>query len=505
MSIICAVIGRTRHRMVQMEIQEAGKRGAKLIEVRLDYLAKAPDFKRLLDNRPCPIIATLRRPEDGGRWKGTEDERLMLLRQAVVAGFDYVDLERDVAPNIRRFGQVKRIVSHHDFKETPADLESIYAEMCELDADVVKLAVTPQTTADNLRVLKLLDGAPKPTVVICMGDLGACTRVLNAKFGAPFTYAAFNPERTIAPGIIPFMPMRSIYRYESINAETQVFGVIGDPVGHSLSPVIHNGAFKHLGLNAVYVPFRVPRGELEPFLKSYQSLPVKGLSVTIPHKEAAAHFASEKEPGVKKSGAANTLVFADGKCSAFNTDVPAAMASLKAAIASIPDEDSFPLSKRTVLLLGAGGVARALAFGLAAEGCQLIISNRSLDRATDLAHDVGCRTIDWAARHGVVCDTLINCTSVGMHPNVDESPIHRSFLRQGLLVFDTIYTPETTLLLREAKESGCDVLSGVDMFVRQAAMQFQRFTNLEAPIEVMTKLVRRALSPVNYSKDEASE
>jgi 3-dehydroquinate dehydratase/shikimate dehydrogenase len=503
--LICAVIGRTRHRMMQMEIHEAARRGAKMIEVRLDYLAKRPDFKRLLDKKPCPIIATIRRPDDGGRWKGSEDERLMLLRQAIVAGFDYIDLEIDTVDKIRRFGSVKRIVSYHNFQTTPPDLEERYRAMCALDADIVKVAVTPQKTGDNIRVLNLLKNAPKPTVALCMGELGVCTRILNARQGSPFSYGTFNPERSIAPGLIPFKDLKSIYHYENIKPDTRVFGVIGDPVGHSLSPLIHNGAFKHLGINAVYVPFRVPRGELTPFLEGFQELPVEGLSVTIPHKEHAAKFATQKDPSVERTGAANTLVFAGGACKAANTDLRAAIDSLKSAIAKIEGTDVFPLGKRTVLLLGAGGVARSIAFGLAQEGCQLIIANRTSDRALKLAAEVGCRTVDWAARHGVVCDTVINGTSLGMHPNVDDSPLHNSFLRPGMLVFDTIYTPETTLLLREAAERACHTLGGVDMFVRQAGLQFKLFTGQDPPLDVMTTLVRRALSPVNYAKEEARE
>src|SRR6266704_2749403 len=273
-SIICAVIGRTRHRMMQIEIKEAAKRGAKLIELRLDFLAKAPDFKRLLADRPCPLIATIRRPSDGGRWGGDETDRQMLLRQAIAAGFDWVDLEVDVATKIPRFGKVKRVVSYHNLHEVPDDLEARYLEMCQLDADVIKIAVTATQTSDNLRVLNLLKGAPKPTIAVCMGDLGTCTRVLAAKYGAPFTYAAFNKERSIAPGILSFQELHKIYQYERINIHTQVFGVIGDPVSHSLSPLIHNRAFQKLGINAIYLPFRVPRGELAAFLKNYQSLPV---------------------------------------------------------------------------------------------------------------------------------------------------------------------------------------------------------------------------------------
>src|SRR5215470_12700382 len=163
---ICVVIGRTRHKMVQIEIQEAAKRGARLIELRLDFLAKAPDFKRLLLNKPCPMIATVRRPADGGRWDGTEDARLTLLRQAIVSGFDWVDLETDVADSIRRFKDVKRIVSYHNLHEVPANLEDIYHKMCQQDADIVKVAVVAQQPTDNLRVLQLLQNAPKPTLAI---------------------------------------------------------------------------------------------------------------------------------------------------------------------------------------------------------------------------------------------------------------------------------------------------------------------------------------------------
>ena len=164
---ICVVIARTRHKMMQLEIQEAAKRGAALIELRLDYLAKAPDFKRLLADKPCPLVATVRRQADGGRWTGPEDERLTLIRQAIVAGFDWVDLETDIADQVRRFKDVKRIVSYHNLTEFPGDLEEIYARMAEQDADVLKVVVAAQSLADNLRILELLKKAKKPTVAFC--------------------------------------------------------------------------------------------------------------------------------------------------------------------------------------------------------------------------------------------------------------------------------------------------------------------------------------------------
>ncbi len=499
---ICAVIGRTRHKMVQIEIQQAAKQGARLIELRLDFLAKAPDFKRLLEGRPCPLIATFRRPGDGGRWGGTERERQMLLRQAIVAGFDYVDLETDIADTVRRFGQVKRIVSYHNLRETPADLEEIFAAICDQDPDIIKIAVTAQQPLDNLRVLRLIAKSPKPTIAHCMGDVGTCSRLLSLRYGAPFTYGNFNKERSIAPGMFSFHDLLKVYAADQINAQTKVFGVIGDPVAHSLSPLIHNRALRQCGINGMYVPFRVSRGELPEFVQAFRELPVAGYSVTIPHKEAAARLAGHRDPAVDTMGAANTLVAMDGGFAAYNTDAQAAIDSLRANLPAGADGNPGLLSSRTVLLLGAGGVGRAIAHALRREGAALTIANRTPDRAEKLAEEIGCKHVDWAARHNIICDTLVNCTSVGMHPNLDESPIHNSFLKPGLMVFDTIYTPETTLLVREARGRGCHVLTGVDMFVRQAGLQFKLFTGHEAPLEMMTSLVRRALSPVHAAEEE---
>ena len=500
--VICVVIGRTRHKMMQVEIQEAAKQGARLIELRLDYLAKAPDFKRLLANKPCPMIATVRRPVDGGRWSGTEEERHMLLRQAIIAGFDYVDLETDIANKIARFGKVKRIISYHNLQETPEDLEKIHGRMCDQDPDIVKIAATAQQPSDNVRVLKLLPNTPKPTVAHCMGDLGTPSRIISVQMGAPFTYGAFNRERTFAPGLMTFQELKKVYHLENINGLTAVYGVIGDPVGHSLSPLVHNRAMMNKRINGVYVPFRVPRGELAPFLKSFDELHIQGYSVTIPHKEAAAALARTKDNLVSEIGAANTLIRGADGWMAYNTDAPAAIESLKANMPVGPDGMPQHLRDRVVLLLGAGGVARALAYALAEEGTNLVLSNRTLERGQRLAEDVGCRAVDWNARHNVVCDILINCTSVGMYPNLDESPVHNSFLKPGLMVFETIYTPETTLLVREAQNRGCHVLTGVDMFVRQAALQFKLFTGKEPDLAMMTRTVRRALSPVQAQADE---
>jgi 3-dehydroquinate dehydratase/shikimate dehydrogenase len=507
--------------MVQIEIQEAAKQGARLIELRLDLLKKAPDFKRLLADKPCPLMASVRRPDDGGLWKGGEDARRMVLRQAIVAGFDWVDLETDVIEAIPRFKDVKRVVSYHNMRETPADLEKIHQHMCTQDADVVKIAVRAQSPTDNLRVLYLLKKPAKPTVAFCMGDMSMPSRILGAKYGAPFTYGAFNPERTLAPGLPTFADLKRIYHYDQIDSATRVFGVIGDPVAHSLSPLVHNTALRAAGINAVYLPFRVPRSNLADFLRAFEAIPVQGYSLTIPHKEEAASLVPLQDSTVERTRAANTLVRGPDGFGAYNTDYQAVLDSLKAslqtlaakpavaatgivtALPTLPEQSA--LSSRVVLVLGAGGIARSVAHALHREGALVTISNRTNERGHKLAGEVGCRNVEWTARHGVLCDILINCTSVGMHPDVDDVPIHPSFLKPGLIVFDTIYTPETTLLIKEARLRGCHVVTGVDLFVRQAALQFQMFTGRDAPMGLMRKVVKHALSPVAIREEEEPE
>ncbi len=506
---VLVVVGRTRHKMMVAELQEAVKRGAKFIELRLDFLAKAVDFKRLTPLKQCPWVATLRRPADGGRFPGTESERMMILRQAIVSqAFEWVDLETDIADTVQRFGTVKRIVSYHNTAETPANLDDIYADMLKQDADVYKLSVTAQSVEDVARVLHIQRTAPKPTIAFCMGDLGLPSRFLALKFGAPWIYAAFNKERGIAPGLPSFDEFRTTYPVRNVNADTRIFGVVGDPVGHSFSPLLHNHVYKKLGVNALYLPFRVPRGQLAAALEAYAPIPVEGYSVTIPHKEAAAALARESEPNVQETASANTLVRRDdGKFSAANTDFAAATESLKAFLAERTkrDPEAPQLSQMSVLILGAGGVARSIAYALHREGVQTTVAARTHERAQRLAEDVKCKAVDWHARHSVSFDVLVNCTPVGMHPNVDEAPCHFSILKPGTIVFDTIYTPETTLLIREARVRGCDTITGVDMFVRQAARQIELFTGLAPDTDAMRVIMRKALSPLTKAFDDDTE
>jgi 3-dehydroquinate dehydratase / shikimate dehydrogenase len=500
---VCVVVGRTRHKMIQVEVQEAAKR-SKFVELRLDFLAKAVDFKRLLPHKQCAWMVTIRRPADGGRWPGNEESRQMILRQAIVSGaFEWIDLETDIADSIRRFGSVKRVVSYHNIQETPENLEEIYEKMLKQDADVYKIAVMAQKPSDNAKVLEIQRKATKPTLAFCMGEIGFPSRFLALKYGAPWIYAAFNKERNVAPGMPGVEEFRTTYPVRSIGPDTKFYGVIGDPVAQSFSPILHNHMMRRMKYDAIYLPFRVPNGQLIESLNTFETVPIDGYSVTIPHKEVAIEYANSLDQSVQLIGATNTLVRRGPKdFFAVNTDVSAAVESLKHHLAEKSTDGPPPqMNQLLVMILGAGGAARAIAFGLHHLGAHVTITSRNDERSAKLAAAVECKYVGWQGRHNVLCDVLINCTPVGMHPNVDESPIHASYLKPGLSVFDTVYNPENTMLIREARTRGCHVISGVDMFIRQAAQQLEWFTNRRPDLEMMREIMRKAMSPLTRALD----
>ncbi|MCH7687220.1 MAG: type I 3-dehydroquinate dehydratase, partial [Planctomycetes bacterium] len=391
--MICVSIGHARHRMMIMEHQALAKQGVELVEYRIDCIASQPQLARLLKHRPTPCIVTCRRESDGGHWKGTEEQRLALLRSAIVSEVAYVDLEDDIAGDVPRYGKTKRIVSHHNFEETPENLEEIHSRMCELDPDIVKLVTMAGSPADAVRILKIVAESKVPTVGFCMGEYGIPSRILCGKYGSPFTFAAFKKGKQLAPGQLTLDEMQSLYRYDSINRETQVFGVIGDPIGHSLSPLIHNAAFQHEQLNCVYLPFRIPAGDLTQTLTEHEWLDVRGYSVTIPHKQAALDFAQNKDPASVEIGAANTLFRDnDGNWNCTNTDYNAALASLQLGLNPDvdPNQEQPDLSGKRVLMLGAGGVACAVGLGVVQSGGELTITNRTAERAEKLAAELKC-------------------------------------------------------------------------------------------------------------------
>ena len=483
------------------EHQFLAEQGAELVEMRVDYIGRAIDLSRLLKDKPTPIVFTARRREDGGRWLKSEEERLVLLRSAIASGVDYIDLEADVAAQIPRYGNTKRIISYHDFDETPDNLEDLHKAMAEEDADIVKIATMANRFNDNMRMIELVRNAKVPTIGICMGELGMITRLLADRLGSPFTYATFSEGRKMAPGQLDWKEMRDLYRFSDISETTELFGVVADPVAHSYSPLIHNTAFKDQGLDARYFPFRVPLSDLPNFFKACPDLGISGLSVTIPHKEEALRRCNKAESSATGIGAVNTVVFNGADRQGYNTDYRAAMDCIE-EIFNVDKDRERPMQGLRALVLGAGGVSRAIAWGLRQRHAEVLIASRTMERSEILAAELGCRAIEWDRRNEAKMNLLVNGTPVGMHPDVDSSPMDEQTLQRlgkFLVVFDTVYNPENTLLVKQAKQAECRIITGIDMFVRQAAYQYKLFTGRDAPTQLMRKTIKQATNPVQLN------
>jgi shikimate dehydrogenase len=288
-----------------------------------------------------------------------------------------------------------------------------------------------------------------------------------------------------------------------INANTKLCGVIGDPVSHTLSPAMHNAAMASLELDYAYLAFRVKSAELCAAILGMKALGIRGLNVTIPHKAAVVQFLDELDPMAQDIGAVNTVVNDNGRLKGYNTDASGFLQSLLAA--------GFDPQGKKVVLLGAGGAARAIGFALAQSGAQLTILNRKedLDWAVSLAQslslvegkEVKAFELSRANLRAALARTglLVNATSVGMNPVAGETPVPADLLKQDLTVFDVVYSPLETRLLRDARKQGCNAISGLEMLVRQGALAFELWTATEAPLDVMR---RAALSAIKQSEDK---
>jgi 3-dehydroquinate dehydratase/shikimate dehydrogenase len=482
--------------MMLAEHKHLADQGVQLVELRLDYLRKSVNLRRLLEERPCAVIATCRRQNEGGKWERSEQERQVLLRTAIADGVDYIDLESDIAEAIPRYGTTKRIISYHNFRETPANIEDIHHKLTKLDPDIIKIITMANHPNDNIRVLRLCRASSVPTVAFCMGEIGLPSRVLCGKFGSPLTYATFHPDRQFAPGQLSVSQMRDDYRYDLIGPQTQVLGIVADPVAHSLSPRIHNALIRQAGLDMIYLPFRVPAETLTAFIERCTELGVIGLSISLPHKERVLKSLTTLDEDVVAIRAANTLVFRGREIQGYNTDWLAAMQSLQ-KIVPMADEKQF-FKGYAALVLGAGGAAKAVAFGLKRLGATVLICARDYRKGESLASTLGCKFLDWPARQNTDYHILINATSVGMHPNLNETPYDAPWFRRGSYVMDVVYNPEQTLFIKSARHAGCETVTGVDMFVRQASKQFELLTGRMADDALIREEVRRAISAARY-------
>ncbi len=470
----------------------AAEQGADAVEFRLDLLARLPDIHSLsaaLADAPVKTIVTCRPVRQGGRYEGPEADRLALLAGAATAGADFIDVEDDVPPADRPAGRV--ILSYHNFTSRPDDLHQHLKQMDASTAAVNKVAFAAAGPEDAIAAGAAIAAANKPTLALAMGEHGLLSRLAARRFGAFGTFAALAGGAESAPGQPTLGQVRQLYRWDRQGDQTELFGVIGCPIAHSMSPAIHNAALAAADYDGLYVPLLVDpkRGDFFRFLDAIVENPQlswRGLSVTIPHKQHALEYvgAANCDELAVQIGAVNTITFQpDGSLRGDNTDYAAALDSLCQAM-EITRQD---LAGRSVTVLGAGGVARAVVAALRHYRADVTICNRTIRRAEMLAEEFNCRA---AALRSAPVDSeiIINCTSVGMHPATDACCIDR-IGPEVAIVFDTIYNPVRTKLLRLAEKTGAATLTGVDMFVAQGAAQFETWTGQSAPRDVMRQVI----------------
>ena len=465
--LVCvAVAART---IEELRRKRDSAEGADLVEVRLDHLER-PDAVQALEGRRRPVIATCRASWEGGEFRGSEDERRQIIESAMNAGAEFVDVEAAAgfAPDIMRLRRGRGIVlSAHYFGDVPPDLAERAAAMHSAGAEVVKIAIEARTLGDVLPLFALADvrrdAGDSGHVLIAMGNAGTASRILAARLGNRWTYAGDG----VAPGQFSVTRLLREFNFRRIAAGSAVYGVVGNPVGHSKSPAMHNAGFAELGLDAVYVPLEAANAE--DFVRFARSLDISGASITAPFKVALMSHVDEVDPLAERVGAINTIVVRNGRWIGRNTDVHGFLAPLTGRIR---------VKGTRASILGAGGAARGVAIALADEGASVTVCARRPEAARQIADLAGGQVGTFPPRPGS-WDVLINATSAGTGPQ-GQNPIEGAQL-DGEIVFDLVYTPAETRLLAEARAAGCLTIGGLEMLVAQAEQQFELWTGHRPP------------------------
>ncbi len=453
-------------------------RYADIIELRLDYLKNlTPNIlEKLILNKTKPLIVTIRKKEEGGKHKIMESKRIEFFKKAMDLNVDFIDMELSTGTEtikqlIKSKRKTKIIVSYHNFRNTNREeILTKYRKIKSLNPDIIKIVTFANSIDDNKNMFDLIRKANSDNTKIisfCMGKLGEISRILSVPMGAYLTFASLEKGMESAPGQVDVNTLKNIYRVKKLK-DPKIFGLVGNPVEHSKGFILHNTRFKKLHLNYIYLNFLVDN--LNSFLKNYKSM-VSGLSITIPFKSRIIRYLDKIEPTAKKIGAVNTVIKKNNKLIGYNTDM---IGAIKAILSKTKIED------KNILIIGAGGVARAIAYGIVKNKGNLIILNRTVSKAKKLAKELNCL---WGSLDDLISlreiDVVINATSLGMFPKIEETPINKKILRKitkrGSVIFDSVYNPKKTKLLKDAEKLGLITISGYSMFINQAKEQFRLF------------------------------
>jgi 3-dehydroquinate dehydratase/shikimate dehydrogenase len=466
--------------------------GEIFLEFRLDFLDRpakgAEAIRGFLEQFPdCIIVATCRRHQNHGKFNGSMEEQLAVLDLAVRSGAHAVDVEIETAEvaqeRLNQFrGRAHVIVSYHNYEATPP-MDTVVNRVMRVQADAYKVVTTARKPSDNLRVLAAAKALPKHRlVVLAMGELGFPTRVLSPIFGGVYTYAAPMFAEGTSAGQVSARHLRHLYRVEKLGKSAKIYGVIADPIRHSISPAVHNRAFQSRRLDAVYLPFLVSPVYLRDFFSLAAKLPLAGFSVTIPHKQKIIRYLDAVDPLARRIGAVNTVWRKAGKWRGTNTD---------AAGVTGPLSRLLRLPKSSILIVGNGGAARGAACALSDAGARIALVGRNADRVRALSKVCGAEALGREQLDSRHFDAVVHATPLGMYPHVDECFFNGNIPAD--VVFDMVYNPIETVLVKRAREQGKTVLPGLDMFIEQAVRQFEIWTGESAPRAAMHKAAIEAL------------
>lgn len=486
-----------------LEKIKAAQNSADIIEIRLDCLEKSeiPEILNSVDSKSS-LLLTLRPKDQGGKRDFKKSERLEFwqnflhgktLKNAENTKF-LIDLEFDIKTEIED-SKFQKIISFHDFQEAPRNLESIFDKLAD-EQNIAKIAVQANEITDSISVWKLLEKAKaesKKLIPIAMGEAGKWTRILGLAFGSPVTYASPETGNETAPGQISAEDLEKVYRVKKLNEQTEIYGIIGNPVAHSLSPLMHNAAFKFHDLNAVYIPFEVKN--LDEFIRQMVREEtreivwnLKGFSVTIPHKETIIKHLDFISEDAEKIGAVNTVKIIDGKFYGFNTDAHGFIEPLKNAYGSLENVN--------IGIIGSGGAARACVYALKKEKANVTIFARNHSKAKNLAGEfrVQCSEFRVGRADFVDVDILVNTTPLGTSGELEnKTPAAAEHLKNLHMVYDLVYNPFETLFIVEAKSVGIPTLGGLAMLVAQGMKQFEIWTERKAPLKEMSRAALQRL------------
>jgi 3-dehydroquinate dehydratase/shikimate dehydrogenase len=491
--MICISIAQESRRLALVDMHNAADQ-CDLLLVRLDRFDKAADIKELIAHKPKPVIIACRRLQDGGAWEGSEQDRLTLLRQAIISKADYVEIEHDVADQIRPFPGCKRVISYTNLRETPADIADIYNECRQMKPDVIKLTTMTQTPEEAWPLVQILARAGEPTVVVGLGKPGLMLAMLGRKIGAPWVDAALEKGMETYPGQPTVRELEEIYRYREIEKGTRFIGVTAFDESAYATVAALNAAFAHLKLPARCLPLGV--GELDVFRKVMNAAKLAAVVVDEAHRSQTLDLADDIEPLAKDAASADLLLHKDGRWHAYNMLSRAAIAALERTLQARHPEDDKPLHGRMVMIVGTNANAATMAFAVKKRGGVPIIAGRDRDAAHALAHEHECRFVQFEALYSTTHEILIVCSEEKTRPKSgfgEEAGIHPGYLKPSYTVMDLTHVARKSKLLLEAQSRGCPVVTPRQILLDMLLLQLKLISGKDAPREVLADAVNLAL------------